>query len=139
MPGPRSGETAGVARSIYIASPEGYSGKSLVALGLLDTFTRLVERTGVYRPVTRSTSQGDAVVDLLLSHDGVDLAHDVCIGVTYDDVHADPDAALAAIVDRYRAVDRACEAVVIVGCDYTDVAGPTELSFNARVAAPNMN
>ena len=135
MPGPRSGETAGVARSIYIASPEGHSGKSLVALGLLDTFTRLVERTGVYRPVTRSTSQRDAVVDLLLRHDGVDLAYDDCIGVTYDDVHADPDAALAAIVDGYRAVDRSCEAVVIVGSDYTDVAGPTELTFNARVAA----
>src|SRR5690606_22098888 len=30
---------------------------------------------------------------------------------------------------------RSCDAVVIVGSDYTDVAGATELSFNARVAA----
>ena len=28
-----------------------------------------------------------------------------------------------------------CDAVVIVGSDYTDVASPTELSFNARIAA----
>ena len=48
---------------------------------------------------------------------------------------ADPDAALATIVDRYRAIDRACEAVVIVESDYTDIAGPTELTFNARVTA----
>ena len=28
-----------------------------------------------------------------------------------------------------------CDAVVIVGSDYTDVASPSELSFNARIAA----
>jgi phosphate acetyltransferase len=124
-----------VARSIYVASLEGYSGKSLVALGLLDVFTRSVETTGVFRPIARSSTGEDPVLDLLLGHGGVDLTHDACIGVTYEDVHADPDAALATIVERYRAIDRACEAVVIVGSDYTDVAGPTELTFNARVAA----
>ena len=55
--------------------------------------------------------------------------------MTYEDVHADPDAALATIVERYRAIERICEVVVVVGSDYTDVAGPTELTFNARVAA----
>ncbi|HET6951571.1 MAG TPA: phosphate acetyltransferase [Acidimicrobiales bacterium] len=124
-----------MARSIYIASPEGHSGKSLVALGLLDTLTRQVETTGVYRPVTRSTGKDDAVVRLLLAHGGVDLSYDDCIGVTYDEVHADPDAALATIVERYRPIDRACEVVIVVGSDYTDVATPTELAFNARVAA----
>lgn len=32
-------------------------------------------------------------------------------------------------------MERNCDAVVIVGSDYTDVAGPTELAFNARIAA----
>jgi phosphate acetyltransferase len=123
------------ARSVYIASLEGFSGKSLVALGLLDTFTRTVETVGVFRPVTRSNSGDDPVVSLLVGHHGVDLSYDECIGVTYDEVHADADAALATIVERYGEVARRCEAVVIVGSDYTDVAGPTELTFNARVAA----
>src|SRR5690606_31801883 len=130
-----SGKTAHVARSIYIASLEGHSGKSLVALGLLDALTRQVERTGVFRPVTRSSTGDDQVVNLLLERDGVELTYDQCIGVTYEQVHDDPDAALATIVDRYRLVERRCEAVVIIGSDYTDVASPTELTFNARVAA----
>ena len=29
---------------------------------------------------------------------------------------------------------RQCDVVVIVGSDYTDIAGPTELAFNARIA-----
>jgi len=122
-------------RSIYVSAQEGETGKSTVALGLLDLLTRRVQRVGVYRPIARSTDQRDYVLELLLGHDGVDLSYEECVGVTYDDVHADPEAALATIVSRYHAMAHSCDAVVIVGSDYTDVAGATELSFNARVAA----
>ena len=90
---------------------------------------------GVFRPIARSTTERDYVLDLLLAHDGVELEYDECVGVTYEEVHDDPDAALSTIVERYKSVERQCDAVVIVGSDYTDVGSPTELSFNARIAA----
>jgi len=124
-----------VARSIYITSAEGHSGKSSIALGVLDTLLRGVEKVGVFRPVARSTQERDYVVELLLAHDGMDLEYEECIGVSYEEVHENPDAALSRIVDRYKAVERKCDAVVIVGSDYTDVATPTELAYNARIAA----
>ena len=40
------------------------------------------------------------------SHDGVDLTYDECVGVTYEQVHDDPEAALAQIVARYHDVER---------------------------------
>ncbi len=124
-----------MARSIYITSAEGHSGKSTVALGVLDTLLRGVERVGVFRPVARSTDEPDFVLELLLAHDGVNLDYDECVGVSYEEVHDDPDAALSRIVDRFKAVERKCDAVVIVGSDYTDIATPTELAYNARIAA----
>ncbi|KDP89752.1 MULTISPECIES: phosphate acetyltransferase [Clavibacter] len=124
-----------MARSIYITSAEGHSGKSTVALGVLDTLTHQIQRVGVFRPIARSIEEPDYVLQALLAHDGVDLDYDECVGVTYDDVHADPEAALSRIVERYKAVESKCDAVVIVGSDYTDVGSPTELSFNARIAA----
>jgi phosphate acetyltransferase len=124
-----------VARSIYITSAEGHSGKSSIALGVLDTLSAEIANVGVFRPIARSITERDYVLDLLLAHDGVDLEYDECVGVTYDDVHDDPDAALSRIVERYKAVEAKCGAVVIVGSDYTDVGSPTELSFNARIAA----
>ncbi|MGO1315985.1 MAG: phosphate acetyltransferase, partial [Cellulomonadaceae bacterium] len=123
------------ARNVYITSPEGDTGKSTVALGVVDLLTRQVQRVGVFRPVARSTETPDFVLELLLAHDGVDLDYDACVGVTYDEVHADSEVALSKIVSRYHAVANQCDVVVIVGSDYTDVAGPTELSFNARIAA----
>ena len=124
-----------MARSIYITSAEGHSGKSSVALGVLDTLLRGFERVGVFRPVARSTVEPDFVLELLLARDGVTLDYEECIGVSYEEVHEDPDAALSRIVERFKAVEAKSDAVVIVGSDYTDVATPTELAYNARIAA----
>lgn len=124
-----------MATSIYITSAEGSSGKSTVALGILDALQATVDRVGVFRPIARSLTEPDYVLEMLLAHDGVDLSYDECVGVSYDDVHNDAETALSVIVEKYRAVERQCNAVVIVGSDYTDVGNPTEFGFNARIAA----
>jgi phosphate acetyltransferase len=125
--------------SVFVASVEGYTGKSTVALGLLEQLSRRVSRVGVFRPVARTDTSGqggrDYVVDLLVSHDAVRLSYDECVGVSYDEVHADPTAALDRIVERYHRVAEQCDAVVILGSDYTDVGTPTEFAYNARIAA----
>ncbi|KAA9131188.1 phosphate acetyltransferase [Microbacterium caowuchunii] len=124
-----------MAHSILITSAEGNSGKSTVALGVLEALSHAAARVGVFRPIARSTVERDYVLEMLLEHDGVDLSYEDCIGVTYDDVHADPEAALARIVERFKAVEARCDAVVIIGSDYTDVGSPAELGYNARIAA----
>ncbi|MBP2437453.1 phosphate acetyltransferase [Microbacterium amylolyticum] len=124
-----------MARSIYITSAEGHSGKSTVALGVLDSLSRVTPRVGVFRTISRSTTARDYVLEMLLEHDGVDLTYDECVGVSYDDVRADPGRALAEIVERYKRVEDKCDAVVVLGSDYTDVGSPAELAFNARIAA----
>lgn len=124
-----------MAQSIYITSAEGHTGKSTIALGVLDALMRATPRVGVFRPIARSTEERDHVLELLLAHDGVPLEYDECIGVTYDDVRDHPEHALATIVARFKAIEAQCDAVVIVGSDYTDVASPAEFGFNARIAA----
>jgi phosphate acetyltransferase len=125
--------------SVYIASVEGSTGKSTVALGVLQQLSRRVDRVGVFRPIVRpdtATHGGrDYVLDLLTAHDAVQLAYEECLGVTYDEVHSDPDAALDVIVQRYHKVADRADAVLVVGSDYTDVGTPTEFAYNAKIAA----
>jgi phosphate acetyltransferase len=144
--------------AIYIASPEGDTGKSTIALGILHRLAATVAKVGVFRPITRrpegrerrgnrppegqgddlgegSGEDRDYILDLLLAHTTAGLPYDECVGVGYQQLHEDPDAALADIVDRYHHVADQCDAVLIVGSDYTDVATPSELSMNARIAA----
>ncbi|MGE0215477.1 phosphate acetyltransferase [Mycolicibacterium sp.] len=133
--------------AVYIASPEGDTGKSTIALGILHRLAATVVRVGVFRPISRVSSdpRGDAATDraeprdyileLLLAHTTAGLPYEDCVGVTYQQLHDDPDAAIADIVDRFHRVADQCDAVLVVGSDYTDVAAPSELSMNARIAA----
>ena len=77
----------------------------------------------MFRPITRREDR-DYILELLLAHSNAGLTYDECVGVSYQQLHEDPEAAIADIVDRYHAMAARCDAVVIVGSDYTDVATP---------------
>ncbi|WP_041781709.1 phosphate acetyltransferase [Mycolicibacterium chubuense] len=121
--------------AIYVASPEGDTGKSTIALGVLHRLAATVARVGVFRPITRLGEARDYILELLLDHTTAGLSYEDCVGVSYQQLHDDPDGALADIVDRYHRVADQCDAVLVVGSDYTDVAAPSELSMNAKIAA----
>ena len=137
---PRPNGDPRLTSAVYVAAPEGDTGKSTVALGLLRILAGTVQKVGVFRPVTIARRVGDTVdsrdriVDMLLQHTTVDLEYEDCVGVTNARVHEDRDAALSEIVHRYHAVARQCDVVVILGTDYTGVPSPTEFDFNAALA-----
>ncbi|ORB63332.1 phosphate acetyltransferase [Mycobacterium shinjukuense] len=122
--------------SIYITAPEAETGKSTIALGILHRLTATVAKVGVFRPITRTSGGNDRdyILELLLEHATAGLPYRRCVGVTYQQLHDDGDAAIASIVEAYHAMAQGCDAVVIVGSDYTDVTSPAELSVNARIA-----
>ncbi|MCC7127573.1 MAG: AAA family ATPase, partial [Microbacteriaceae bacterium] len=54
-------------RSIYVTSAEGGTGKSTIALGILETLARSAAKVGVFRPVARSNRERDYVLELMLA------------------------------------------------------------------------
>ena len=118
---------------MYIVGCGRATGKSAIALGVLELMGRRFGRLGVFRPVVAAEAP-DAVLSLLRSRGAADTPEEASIGVTYEDVHTDPEAAIAEIVVRYRALARDCDAVLVVGTDFTDIGVSGELAFNARVA-----
>lgn len=123
-----------MARSVYVASVEGHTAKSVLALGMVQALKGSNLRVGVFRSVTPD-AQNDHVLKLLLSQLDEGISYEDSIGVSYREVHESPERALSKIVSRYRAQAKKFDAMVVVGSDYKDVVGTTELSFNAKVAA----
>ncbi len=123
-----------MARSVYVASVEGHTAKSVVALGLIKALQGNNLKVGVFRSITPD-QENDHVLRLLLSQIDNPPLYEEAIGATYREVHASPERALFKIVTRYRALAKNYDAMVVVGSDFKDVVGTTEVSFNAKVAA----
>jgi phosphate acetyltransferase len=119
---------------LYIVGCGRATGKSAIALGVLELIGRRFGRVGVFRPVVGAAAP-DAVLSLLRSRGAADTPEAASIGVSYEDVHSDQEGAVAEIVVRYRALARDCDAVLVVGTDFADAGVSGELAFNARVAA----
>ncbi len=120
-------------RGVYLAGTEARSGKSAVAVGLAHQLARRHGRVGVYRPIVRD--HDDELLGVLVRESGTELGVEDCWGVTYSALHADVDAALGRVVDRYHEVAERHDVVLVVGSDFTGVPTPTEFSTNATVAA----
>ncbi len=121
-------------RSVYVASPEGLTGKSAVALGLLDALVREVGSVGVFRPLTAGDGI-DLIADLLVNQPGIEQTYDEALGVSYDLARENADEALHVIVERFGRLSDRFEVILVLGSDYTDLTTGTELSFNAKIAA----
>ena len=92
-----------MATSIYIAGTQARSGKSAVAVGLLEQLSRRAGRVGVFRPIVRAGEPDELVRTLLARLPGTQSVEQAC-GVTYDDLHDAPERAMGAIVDRFHDV-----------------------------------
>jgi len=124
-----------VATTIYLAATAGASGKSAVALALLDHFARRAGRVLPFRPIVPAVGE-DELLEVLRDQIGPDAppVTDLC-GVSYEDLHADPEHAMSVIVDRFHAVAARADLVLAIGSDFSDIEVPTEFSVNARIAA----
>lgn len=123
-----------MARSVYVTSLEPGGGKSAIALGLAEVFSRRVRRLGVFRPLVRETP--DPVVELLRGRYQTTAA----TGPSYS--HASELIAanrlndlVSEILEAYYTLERECDAVIAVGTDYGhNVTGPGEAGLPGETA-----
>jgi phosphate acetyltransferase len=96
-------------RNLYIAAAEPRSGKSLVAVGVLEHLAGRGGRLGFFRPVIRSEETPDMLITLAKGRYSLDLPYDALYGCTYetarelllDDRY---EELLGRILEKYRAL-----------------------------------
>ncbi len=128
-----------MSRNLYISAIEAGSGKSLVSLGLAELLVRRVERLGFFRPVIRTADQRDSDTELIRQRYCSGLDYESMYAVTHDEarelyVTDRYDELLKRILASYKALERACDFVLLEGTDYTGLSSAFELDFNAQVA-----
>ena len=110
------------------------SGKSIVALGLVELLSRRVSQVGFYRPIVQALPDND--LELIRARYQVP---DDRIGYAFtaaERTDAGPAnrAGMGRIVERFKQIESASDFVVVEGTDFTGASSPIELEVNARIA-----
>ncbi|HEY2957969.1 MAG TPA: phosphate acetyltransferase [Actinomycetota bacterium] len=126
-------------RNVYLAALEPGSGKSVVALGLMEALSRRLGPVGYFRPVVESDAVPDADVELLRQRYRLPQSYADSYAVTIDDLRAMSDRGrfellLKRILEAFKRLDQASEVVLVEGGDFTGASRALEFDFNAELA-----
>ena len=123
-----------MAGAVYLTAMGPASGKSIVALGLVELLSRRVSRVGFYRPVVQTFPDND--VELIRSRYEVP---DERIGHAFTAAEraaagGAARAGMERIVARFKAIEAVSDFVVVEGTDFTGASSPIELEVNHRIS-----
>jgi phosphate acetyltransferase len=127
-----------MAHSLYIASLEPRSGKSIVSLGLMEMICRRIRKVAFFRPVIPDVAT-DNNIHLISQRYNLDLDHEDMYAFKHDQAQSMSSEGnykelLKIIVARFKELERRHSFILCEGTDYTGVSSAFEFDFNADIA-----
>ncbi|MEU3604886.1 phosphate acetyltransferase [Streptomyces sp. NPDC035033] len=124
-------------RSVYVTGIDRGDGRQVVELGVMELLTRQVDRVGVFRPLVHDGP--DRLFDLLRSRYRLTQDPATVYGMDYHEASGlqaeqGTDELVSRLVDRFHAVARDYDVVLVLGTDFAATQLPDELALNARLA-----
>jgi len=128
-----------MANSLYIAAMAPGSGKSVIALGIMELLSRRIRRVGYFRPVVPSAKEPDNNIRLIKSRYHLDLSYEDMFAYTHEEARnmfadGQNETLLKNILKKYKQLESKCKFVLCEGTDFTGVGSAFEFDFNAEVA-----
>ncbi|MFE1441366.1 phosphate acetyltransferase [Streptomyces sp. NPDC058739] len=124
-------------RSVYVTGIDRGDGRQVVELGVMELLTRQVDRVGVFRPLVHD--RPDRLYELLRARYRLSQDPATVYGLDYHEASAllaerGTDELVSVLVDRFHAVTRDYDVVLVLGTDFAHTQLPDELALNARLA-----
>jgi phosphate acetyltransferase len=128
-----------VPQSLYVTGMEPGSGKSVVALGLMEALAARAQHAGFYRPIVASESERDPQIELIRSRYGLATSYDEMYALTADEAHAMIASGRHSdleqqVFDGYKRLEPQFDVIVCEGTDFVGVLPALDFDLNARLA-----
>ncbi len=128
-------------RSIYIATTDSYSGKSLVSLGVFQMIMRKTSNVGYFRPVIDDYSGGkkDNHIHTMLSYFKLNMDYDEAYAfsksevIEYKNSHQ-LNEVFDQIIQKYKVLEERFDFVLIEGSDFFNEGTSFEFDLNSSIA-----
>ena len=125
--------------SLYISTIEPKSGKSLIALGILELILRKTTRVGFFRPIIQDPvdNKSDKHIEVILSSFNLQQNYHDSFGLYYSEVNhlmqqEKLDIILDKIITKYKDLEKKCDFIL---CENSDYMGENSaFAFDINVA-----
>lgn len=126
-------------KSVFIATTEPYSGKSIIALGLMNMLLSKVKKIGYFKPVIsfNPKEKKDAHIETVIKYFGLNIAYEDAYAYTREEVMklseaGNSDEVLETIISKYKKIEEANDFTIVEGSDFLGTGIAFE--FNANVS-----
>ena len=125
--------------SLYVAGAGVGTGKSVVALGLMEMLSAFNRHLGFFRPIVQRSPQEDSLLELIRRRYSLPFPPEMLFGCTAEEAQhllgsGHYDELVKRILTKFKALEERCDLVVCAGTDYDGLVPSLEFDFNADLA-----
>jgi phosphate acetyltransferase len=130
-----------MSNNLYITATEPQSGKSVIALGVMEFLIRNLNRVAFFRPIinTGGGSKKDGVNHLISEHYQLGIPYRKMFAFTFEQARTliaegQHDRLLEGILNSYKALEAGYDFVLCLGTDFEGESSAFEFDLNAEIA-----
>jgi phosphate acetyltransferase len=127
-----------MAQGVYITGTGAGSGKSVVALGVMETFAGRAQSVGFFRPIVGG-GQPDPEIELMRARYQLESSYEEMHALTVAEAqrlmaHGGHEELEQRVFDAYKELERRFEVIVVEGTDFAGVLPVLDFELNATLA-----
>lgn len=128
-------------KNIFIATAEPYSGKSIVALGLVNMLLGKTQRVGYFKPIVNfhPSEEKDIHVQTIIEHFGLPIKYEDTYAVTRQEamrqIEGDSQGQMMdLVISKFKKIEEGYDFTVIEGSDFIGEGAAFEFEANISIA-----
>ncbi len=128
-----------MAESLYITGTEARSGKSAIALSIIELLMRKIHRVGFFRPIIADQTGKDSNINLISEYFELNAPYEAMYGFTAGEATAlaaqgKTDQVIEGVITKYNELKEAYDFVVVDGTNYALSTAAFEFDINAELS-----
>lgn len=128
-------------KTVFIASTESHSGKSIVSIGLVNMLLGKAQKIGYYKPIIshRQFQEKDNHVHTILSYFDLPMTYEDTYAFTWQDAMKQMETEsqgemIDTIIRKFKYLENKYDFTVVEGTDYTGEGSAFEFEINVQIA-----
>ncbi|MFC1669705.1 phosphate acetyltransferase [Spirochaetota bacterium] len=131
-----------MSKNLYITTTEPKSGKSIIALGLMELLKGTVNRVAFFRPIIsplQKNQKKDPHINLINSHYELDINYEESYALTFTEASELINAGkinilIEEVLNKYKPLEEKYDFILLDGTDYESGTSAFEFDINAELA-----